>query len=61
MLNTSMMVKLGNTDYLKEDLDRQLAEVGVRAAISWGREQETVSSDGGCLLLPCWHHGCGSK
>ncbi|KAF5829855.1 Tektin family-domain-containing protein [Dunaliella salina] len=27
MLNTSMMVKLGSTTYLKEDLDRQLAEV----------------------------------
>jgi len=27
MLNTSMMAKLSSTNYLKEDLDRQLAEV----------------------------------
>lgn len=31
MLNTSMLAKLGGTNYLKEDLDRQLAEVGEKA------------------------------
>lgn len=40
MLNTSMMIKLNNTDYLKEDLDRQLAEVRDRMAAAGAAAQQ---------------------